>query len=259
MFVTIITDCRDANASGRQLTRAAAYFSCPATLVGVRNDLEAAGNLTDVLDAAEGKEGVLLVNVAPRNGSGKKWQNGTPFGFFYHEKTLVLASVDGLTLSLVKKLGLVSKLRLLDISTVTAHWRGQGALDDRTKNRIDTTQFRSFEFLPRAAAALHQGAALPTTELSLDSIQDAPHAVWWVDNFGNCKTTLLKEDVDTRSSVQTFSGPLPFFARLKDVPEGQAAFIEGSSGIGEKRFLELAVQGKSAAAEFNLKAGSAIV
>ncbi|MBI1839007.1 MAG: hypothetical protein HYR95_01760, partial [Candidatus Colwellbacteria bacterium] len=103
MNITIINDCRDANAAGRQAARAATLLGGTVAFIGVTNDLEASGNLIDALDAIEGKGGIVLVNVAPRNGTAKKWENGTPFGYFWYKETLVLASVDGLTLSLVKK------------------------------------------------------------------------------------------------------------------------------------------------------------
>src|SRR5512141_546524 len=115
MFVTLINDCRDANAFGRQATKAGALLGRLVVTVGVRNDLEAAGNLVDALDAAEGREGVILVNVAPRNGDAKKWPNGTPFGWFKCGGTLVVASIDGLTLSLAKKLGLFEAVHVFDI------------------------------------------------------------------------------------------------------------------------------------------------
>lgn len=259
MFYTIITDCQDENARGRQLSRAAAYISCPATLVGIKSDLEAAGNLTDILDAGEGSEGIVLANVAPRNGEGKKWENGTPFCFFHYKKTLVLSSIDGLTLSLIKKLGPVSTVELFDIPAANAQWRQEGLFDELAEARLNATQFRSFEFLPRAAKTLFEGRALPTKTLTLDSVAAAPHAIWWVDNFGNCKTTLLERDIDANAPFKTSFGDFSFFPRLKDVPEGEAAVIVGSSGLGEQRFLEIVLQGKSAAERFNLSSGSAIV
>ena len=74
MFVTIINDCKCENAKIRQVTRVASLFDCSVYFSGVANDIEAAGNLVDVLDACEGREGIILVNVAPRHGGGKKWK-----------------------------------------------------------------------------------------------------------------------------------------------------------------------------------------
>ena len=126
MHITIINDCKDANAAGRQMARAAGLIEAPVSFVGVSSDLEAAGNLIDMLDAYGDSAGILLVNVAPRNGKAKKWQNGTPFGYFWYKKILVLSSIDGLTLSLVKKLQLVDSINVLDIpmAEVTRQYLG---------------------------------------------------------------------------------------------------------------------------------------
>lgn len=75
MFCTIISDCQDDNVFGRQKTRIAALFGSSIdaiTMIGVSNELEAAGNLVDVLDAAGGASGIVLVNVAPRDDKAKQ-------------------------------------------------------------------------------------------------------------------------------------------------------------------------------------------
>lgn len=240
MFCTIINDCQDANAAGRQITKATSLLDCPANLVGVKSDLGAAGNLVDILDAAEGRRGVVLVNVAPRNGKAKKWPNGTPFGYFWHKETLVLASVDGFTLSLAKKLGILKDIRILETPT------------EYTKY-----QFRSFAFLPRAAKDLLGGKKLTETNFDLASISEIPKAVWWTDNFGNCKTTILPEEVDFElgKQVQTKVGAFACFESLKDVPDGQVALVIGSSGLDDKRFLEIVKQGESVAKHLEISSG----
>jgi hypothetical protein len=260
MFVTLINDCRDANAFGRQATKAGALLGRPVVTVGVKSDLEAAGNLVDALDAAEGREGIVLVNVAPRNGEAKKWPNGTPFGWFTVGKTLVVASVDGLTLSLAKKLGLVDAVRVFDIPTVVESLVRRGVITLELGNRIAATQFRSLEFLPRAAAWLAAGIELPTERFAAADIADAPAAVWWVDNFGNCKTTLLPEEVSRFTDEGALSGlaSLALHDRLKDVADGEPALVIGSSGHGDKRFVEVVIQGGDAAARFNLRTGKEI-
>jgi hypothetical protein len=260
MFVTLINDCRDANAFGRQSTRTASLFGLPVLTVGVRSDLEAAGNLIDALDASEGREGVILVNVAPRNGDAKKWPNGTPFGWFLHGKTVVVSSIDGLTLSLAKKLGVVESVRVFDIPTVVGDLARRGVITLELANRIAMTQFRSLEFLPRAAKWLADGIELPAERLNAADIEDAPAAVWWVDNFGNCKTTVTADELSQFTDDEAFTGlsALPLHSRLKDVADGEAAFVVGSSGIGEKRFVEVVIQGGDAASRFGLKTGKAL-
>jgi len=55
------------------------------------------------------------------------------------------------------------------------------------------------------------------------------------------------------TSVETIFGPLLCYAHLSDVPEnGQPALIVGSSGIEDKRFLEIVVPGGSAAKKLSL-------
>lgn len=251
MHITIINDCRDDNATGRQMTRMGSLVpEASLSFVGVHNDIEAAGNLVDILDAYEDRKGGILVNVAPRHGQAKKWPNGTPFGYFTYKNITVVTSVDGHTLSLVKKLGLADTVRVMDIPTVLADMRSKGFLDEVLETWITNTQFRSFDFTPRALAWLLSGHALPHTEQALSTIANMPDTVWCIDNFGNCKTTLLESEAESHpTSIARFS-------RLKDVPNDTPALIAGSSGLPGKRFLELVVQGGSAAKHFSLTTGS---
>ena len=154
MNITIINYCKDENAKGRQLARIGALFGCAANFVGVSNELEAAGNLIDILDASAQSPGIILVNVAPRNGKAKKHKNGTPFGYFWYQKTLVVASVDGLTLSLVKKLKLAEYIHVLDIPETLDILIKRKFLSADLKSQITDNQFRSFDFLPRIAQYL---------------------------------------------------------------------------------------------------------
>ncbi len=263
MFAAILTDCKDDNALGRSQVRLSQYVSCPITTVGVNGwdaDLEAAGNLIDLLDASEGKPGVIIVNVAPRHKSGKKWPNGTPFSYFHYKETLVVAAIDGLTLSLIKKLGIVDHVNLMDIPTVLSSLKDQGVIDQYLVDHISNTQFRSFEFLPRVAGWILDGLEIPYDKYSLTEVEDAPNAVWWIDNFGNIKTTLLPTEVGfkTGGKISTKFGDLSCYDRLKDVPDEQEALIIGSSGLAENRFLEIVVQGISAEKHFSITSGQDI-
>ncbi len=259
MNITIINDCRDANAAGRQMTRATSLLGGSVSFIGVANDFEAAGNLIDVLDAFEENPGVVLVNVAPRNGKAKKWENGTPFGYFWYKKILILTSIDGFVLSLIKKLKLIEFVNILDVPKTLDQLIANGALPKKLKDSIVRTQFRSYDFLPRVAAFLVRGKKLQGTRLHVKHISDAPLAIWWIDNFGNCKTTLLSEDIKHKTHLLAKFGTLSYFLRLKDVPNKTAAIITGSSGLGEKRFLEIVVQGGSAEKKFNISSGDSIM
>lgn len=255
MFATIISDCQDPNAVGRQLTRVAALFGSDVTrivVVGVQDEMAAAGNLVDMLDAADGAEGSILVNVAPRDGikaGMERWLNGAPFVCFSVGNTMVISSVHGGTLSLVKKLGIVQTVGGFDIPTVMEWAVEQGLLTVGVADKIIGSQFRSFEFLPRVALWLHQGMNIPmqVTDIS-DVTGEPPIVVWWVDCFGNCKTTLLYEDLGKiRESDDDAIKDLPFYPHLSDVPNGTLAWIIGSSGFGEYRFLEIVLGGGNAA------------
>lgn len=260
MTITIINDCCDANAAARQITRTASLFNNPIAFIGVSSDLEASGNLTDALDAAENRPAIILVNVAPRNGAAKKWKNGSPFGYFWYKKSLVVATIDGLTLSLVKKLKLTNFINVLDIHQVLDELIREKILLKELKEQVIYSQFRSYDFLPRLAHYLWRQRNIRGKKLGIDEIADAPPAIWWIDNFGNCKTTLLPEELNlTRESlVKTKIGLLKYFPRLKDVPDDTPALVTGSSGLGQQRFIEIVIQGKNAAKYFSLSVGNLI-
>lgn len=272
MFVTVINDCLDDNVKGRVGTRIAALFGTPPTFVGVGGRLqsdnaadpaeyEAAGCLIDVLDAAEDAAGVVLVNVANRHAKGKKWPNGTPFGYFYVENKLVVSTIDGLSLSLIKKLKLTDTIQLLDIPALVKHLVGEKVISQELADHITHTQFRSFEFQPRVAKWLSDGINVPYTQYSILNTPDAPPAIWYIDNFGNTKTTILPHDIDfiPGKKVQTPFGVVRCYERLKDVPNHETALIIGSSGYKNQRFIEFVVQGLSAAERYNLHIGSQLV
>lgn len=256
MFITIITDCRDANAKGRQETRYKTLFpEATPTFVGVTSDIEAAGNLIDMLDAAGPEaEGVIAVNVAPRHRGARKWPNGTPFGYLWIGKILVVCTIDGATLSLLKKMGLASSVHVTDIRTVLT-FAGYPA---ETVEHAALSQFRSFDYLPRLAKIVWDKKEAPSEELSFTEIPDALPEVWWIDSFGNCKTTLLPEDVDFASGAHReivlhgLAIEAVCFDQLRQVPDYHTGLVLGSSGYGKRRFLELMVQGSSAAKHYNI-------
>lgn len=264
MFVSIINDCRDSDERGRQMTRSSILFpGANVSFLGVRNfsEIEAAGMLVDVLDASNGEEGIVLVNAAPRHGDGKKWKNGTPFGYFYVGKTLIVSTIAGETLSLVKKFGMINELRVTDLPTVLDYMVKEGKFEKKNRDRVVLTQFRSYEYSPFLAHWLSKGEKVPSEKYSVDEIVNAPKAVWWIDNFGNTKTTLLPDEVDFKPGkmLDTRFGEFTCYERLKDVPDNESAVIIGSSGYENRRFLEIVVQGGSAARAFNLYTGMKIV
>jgi len=268
MFITIITDCQDPNATGRQITRATALFQLPANLVGISSDIEAAGNIIDMLDASDGQPGIIMANIAPRHKDAKRWPNGTPFGYFWYKNTLIVSTVDGLTLSLVKKLKLTDAVQVFDIPTVADACKDLLTLYPEQSEYLKHTQFRSFEFMPRVAKWVWDKRNVPAEKTAIETFPDAGNKVWWIDSFGaaeyggNCKTTIFPEEVGFAVG-KTYTiqgiGEITGYAKLKDVPDKTPALIVGSSGYNEHRFLEIVVQGENAAKKFNLNLGDDIV
>jgi hypothetical protein len=260
MYVTIINDCRDPLTMNRQVVRAATFF--PATnigSVGVGNyaDLEASGIIIDTIDAAMDEPGIILVNVAPRHGKAKQWPNGTPFGHIKYQNTHIFTTVDGATLSLISKYGLAENIEVYDIPTVLDAMIKHGKLAEHLRDPITNTQFRSYEFLPRVAKWHMNGIEIPHEVHPLSDFLSAPQAIWYIDNFGNCKTTVWAQEIGhvAGKKIQTQWGEIMCYDRLKDVPNGEPALIVGSSGYRGKRFIELVVQGQSAAEKFGAKVG----
>jgi hypothetical protein len=256
MFLTIITDCRDDNAKIRQVARYATLFpKTNISFLGVSGDLEAAGNLIDVLDAAGDGEGVIALNVAPRHGKAKKWKNGTPFGYFKYKNVLIVCTIDGCVLSLAKKFGLIGDfVRVTDIPTVLS---ANGYAEEQIEY-ISQSQFRSFDYLPRLAQIVWEKGEVPSSKMTLDEIPECPRGVWWIDSFGNCKTTLLPGDVDFEEGAKReimlgeHNIAVTCYKQLRSVPDHITALTQGSSGYGDKRFLELIVQGGSAAKAYDI-------
>lgn len=264
MQISIINDCFDENARLRQISRAGSLFNnASVNCFAANSELEAAGLLVDALDAFEGRDGVILVNVAPRNGEAKKWKNGTPFGYFWFKDTLVVSSVDGLVLSLCKKMGLIDELYIFNIEDVM-EFISNNELSLEKKRQIIDTQFRSFNFLPRVADWIWRKYDLPKEKYDLKNIKDVSDGVWFIDNFGNVKTTLVRSDFDLKNgedikiSIKKRKKKIGFYERLKDLPDKKVGIVEGSSGIANKRFLEIILQGGDVAREYKLEVGDSI-
>lgn len=277
----IITDCADGNARGRQELRYAELFGAKPTFLGVgadvvlgegnkAADVEAAGNLLDLLDAINlpddlrsKQQTVVLVNVAPRGGKTKEiWENGTPFCYFRVNGVLVVSTYARRCLSLIRDRGKIQSVELLDVPTVTAAAVKWGDLTPERAQHINDTQFRSFEFLPLVARWLCDGRPVPSESQSLEDIPAISPSVWCVDSFGNVKTTLLARDVgfEEGKAVELAEGDtVTCYTRLADVPRGASALVVGSSGYQEDRFLEIVVQRGNASKQHKLIIGSPVL
>ncbi len=252
--VFAFTDCKDSNAIVRLTARLQALFpDKPIYANGINSDLEASGCIVDTLDALRKglNSHIIIGNLAPREE--KKHKNGAPFYFGYIKDEIVIANYT--CFSLCAKLGLIDTIYETDVYTVCREF-----LDEDEAKRIANSQFRSFEYVPLLAMWVYEKKDIPNTEISIHP--DANQKIWWVDNFGNVKTTFTRDeillkvkegyvDISINDNIMTF----PFYEKLSDVPVHERAVIIGSSGYGNIRFAEIVIQGKSAASEFKLSVG----
>lgn len=265
MFTSIITDCSDDNALNRQVTRYSSLLDTPVSVVRLKffgsegnGELEGAGNLIDTIDATGGASGVIVVNTAHRDGKGKKWPNGTPFGYFFYKKTLIIATIDGYCLSLAKKFKLTKNINLTDVPTVIDTMIKRGLYQEEFRKLVVDSQFRSYEYVPHLAKWINDGVEIPSKVYSISKVPDTPDCIWWVDNFGNCITTKLPEEIGHRpgKKIKTKYGVFTCYNRMKDVPNGETGLIIGSWGLRLDRFVSLIIQGQSSAKKYGIKSGS---
>ncbi len=247
--IIIISDCFDNNARGRQLLRYKALIDgADLTFIGSENAIQAAGNLVDALDSLHlsknKKDNIFIVNVASRGDN--KYKNGIPFCFSETENGLIIGTPN--CFSLAQKLGLLTKVKETDVLDVCRRF-----LPEEEALRISESQFRSFEYLPLLTKWLYEGKDIPIKEERILASFNG-NLIWNIDNFGNCKTTILSSE---RKKIKL--DYYPFKKMLAKVPNDlQTYFVEGSSGFGKERFLELVVQGNRAAVLSDLSLGTKI-
>lgn len=272
-FVGVITDCND-EAMVAMTARLASWLDCtaipPIGVEGEHQDLQASHHLVRMLDATCGRPGVFLVNAAPRDAAEQAgYENGAPFGYFFYGKTLVVSTMHGRTLSLVKKLGIATTIRVVSIADVLKVAVEHGELNAETALRVENTQFRGFEFGPRLVEWLTRDCdtgesidwEVPSIEQDLSPTL-VGFAACYIDNFGNVKTNILPEQFDLKAgdTIQTAvrAKPIQYRHYFHDVKIGETAFVTGSHGINEQRLLELVIRKGRAADKYNVKVGDPI-
>jgi hypothetical protein len=251
------TDCKDSNALIRLEARLNTLFPDSAIYgVGINSDIEASGCILDTLDAIRiGKTAAIIIgNLAPRGD--KHHKNGAPFYVGYAGTTIIIANYT--CFSMLNKFKLVTSITETDVETVCKKF-----LPKKEAERIANSQFRSFEYVPRLACFAYDKKKIPGTPSPLPTYAD--EQIWWIDNFGNCKTTLtgneIKEGVLKNTIVLNINSKkikLPVHERLADVPKGSLAMIIGSSGYGDDRFAEIVLQGGNASSKLKITPGSKI-
>jgi len=262
--INIVTDCHDDNARGRVMTRFAALFPrVHVGFVGVKSDIEAAGNLVDLMDANLGQRAIVFVNVAPRTKSGR--HNGSPFGHVRLGKVDIVSTIEGNALSLLQKVVGELTVGVFDVSEVLKRL-GIEYIDEQY---LPASQFRSFEFAPRLIHGLIKGVSFKSADFPSKNIAPMPQAIWWQDNFGNLKTTFTPSEAGfCRGSYEYDKGmrwlindkPFHFncYESLKDIPHNEIGLVVGSSGYKKHRFLEIMKKGGSAAQALDLTSGETI-
>ncbi len=256
------TDCKDSNAITRLFARLTALFDgSHIKTVGIDKDIEAAGCILDTLDALRVGQGdyIIIGNLAPR--AEKQYKNGAPFYIARVEKTIIIATKT--CFSLLRKVGLVDTIGETDVETVC-----RAFLPEQESLRIANSQFRSFEYVPLLARFAADDKEIPTTPESLDAFspEKFENQIWWIDNFGNAKTTFTNNEIKDKIIdgkitflIEGTEHILPFFERMADVPVGVVACIIGSSGYKDMRFAEIIKQGSSVAGALGLSVGNTIV
>lgn len=254
-IITHLTDCSDDEATMRLEIRTQAIFGIKPIIKPVTTGIQASGFLINAIDAAMGKPLIAMVNIARR-----ETEKNPPFGFFwYGPDTLIITSISDEILSLVKKYRLTPHINLIDIpEMVEAMNRKFNLLPDQP-TRILKTQFRSYEFLPLAAFFLYQRQdKLRYNLLSMEKVKELNGRVWWNDNFGNMKLTIMENEIRNgkiRDQKVAMISPtkreFPFYESLMDVPQGVTALVVGSSGLKNARLCEFVKMGGSAEEELS--------
>jgi hypothetical protein len=256
------TDCKDSNALSRLSARLTALFAdSNIQTVGIDKDIEAAGCILDMLDALRLGTGdyIIIGNLAPR--AEKQYKNGAPFYIAHVQGIIIIATKT--CFSLLRKLNLIDTIGQTDVETVCGTF-----LSAEETNRIANSQFRSFEYVPLLASFAADGKDIPATAEALDSFspEKFENKIWWIDNFGNAKTTLTRTEIEDKViggnvtlRIDGTEHTLPFFERMADVPTGVVACIIGSSGYKDVRFAEIIKQGSSVAQALGLGVGNMIL
>lgn len=241
-FYSIITDCIDSNAVARQEMHAQILFpdSSP-TITHVESVTALAGNIIDLVSVAEhaGGVGVIIGNRAPRAEAQGVYENGAPFVYAWRNDILLVVTYSEELHAILKE--------FLDIDTW--YLPSEVMRDEiyETYSVDPTTQFRSLYYAPCLAHyVMHNPDAKGDSIEHGELPEVAPWTVWHVDNFGNLKTFATLRNYE-QQALAINGAVAPLVERLKDAPENHLVVIEGSSGFQGSKFLEVVVQGGSAA------------
>ncbi len=224
------------------------------------------GTIHQIIDNADavryGKnyQYVVFCNAAPRGKNGDA--NGAPFCYATIGNTLIIGHLE--TFFPLVNTGIIREIKKVDVLDVCTRF-----LSDEAE-RIAKSQFRGFDFLPLLAKWILDGKMVPSKSIILEKRKE--YRIWYNDVFANSKTTILYEDmpkfqngdlVKLRSGGKSFE--LPCYHSLAEAPnldavgEKTLALVKGSSGIFDKRFMEVIEKGGRAAERVAFQKGSQLV
>lgn len=252
----IITDCFDSSTAGRQKVRAQSLFKGISPVLiesSYKHAVSLAGNIIDILGTLEydtESKALIIGNHAPREvGKRDNLLNGSPFVYFWYKEHLFVVTYTDELFAILRK--------YIDIPVVYE-------VTDELKAKIAEvypidfakTQFRSLDYAPFLGKYIWDHPETVGKEIVLTDEADVlAWSVWHTDNFGNVKLLATRSDLDGATRTIEGIGEVTFYERLKDVPVGETAIIQGSSGVGDSRFLELVIQGGSAAGTHGISVG----
>lgn len=243
--IAIVSDC-GGQAMSRMTTRFHALHTDAVCIpYESRSLLEAAGNIVDAIDALNGRPGAVVCNSAPRRDT--RGTNGSAIVYFHIGNATIVSTVG--VLGLLKQLVPEMTARAVDVDNFM---RNLGA-------ERDTFNFRGLEVIPWILRCLRDGNYLEDVSVKHDVFPTVEPCVWLVDTIcgesTNLKLSVLRSEApwfkpgtEVEMRLGTASPKrIGCFERLTHIPEGQLGIYEGSSGLGNERFLEIAVMGGSAA------------
>lgn len=278
VVVHYFTDCAqlDPNATSRLQQEITQRFLTEGYLPivyvnGVKDDHEAGHCVVDILGRPSPFQTVILANAAPRRDNDRDkagWHNGTPFGHVWIEGRLVVSTIGGFALSLLKKVRcgdlIIQRTDIAEVAPLLTS-------DHEEQTWLASTQFRSLDYVPRLAAALlAKKVQIPSHNYT--EIPDLGDRVVYVDRpFRNVKLGLCLQDLIDRGfdlekpfSIQAHARTFVthfYPGGLTTIPEAQIGLVVGSSGWGHPRqskLLELQIKKGTAATALQVEAGDLI-
>ncbi len=246
--IAIVSDC-GGQAMGRMMLRVQLLFARAFVTSFISDSLAAAaGNIIDAIDAGAK---VVLCNSAPRAAAQK--ENGDVIVFGRLNGVWIVSTLAAL--SLIPKFAPDFQVWAINIDAFMVSFSKTG------RKRFN---FRGLEVIPLVAQKLCAGEDLFRFSRPVSLPVKLEDCVWLVDEIEgrptNLKLSILRSEASWFQSGQEVSVKLGgrtvlirCFERLTDIPSGELGIYEGSSGMGDERFLEIAVMAGQASRKLRIR------